>query len=170
VSRGWLQRHYGGWLDEWHYRSARRALLVEPLIGPSDALPIDYKVYVFGGRAVMVQMHEDRGIDHRWSQFDREWRQVSTQPGGAPAPASLQAMLAAAERLASGHDFLRVDFFEVEGRPLFAEFCLYPGSGLDPFDPPQLDDWLGAQWSAQHPERQFVARQGRGGTRHSART
>jgi hypothetical protein len=77
-------------------------------------------------------------------------------------------MLAAAERLASGHDFLRVDFFEVNGQPLFGEFCLYPGSGLDPFDPPQLDDWLGAQWSAERQQRQFPATGAPSGPRRTA--
>ena len=168
VSPGWIERCYGGWLDEWHYRGAHRSILIEPLIGAGDALPIDYKIYVFGGRAVMVQMHEGRGVDHRWSQFDREWRRLSARRGEASAPRSLDAMLAAAERLASGHDFLRVDFFEVNGQPLFGEFCLYPGSGLDPFDPPQLDDWLGAQWSAERQQRQFPATGALSGPRRTA--
>ena len=60
-------------------------------------------------------------------------------------------MLEAAERLAGNHDFLRVDFYEIDGRPLFGEFCLFPGSGLDPFDPMSIDERLGALWAAQHP-------------------
>ena len=145
----WLRRAYGGWLDEWHYRAARRSLIVELYVGGPDALPLDYKVYVFGGRAVMIQLHEGRGQTHRWSQFDLNWRPLSTAASAAPAPASLPAMVAAAERLGKQNDFLRVDFYEIDGRPLFGEFCLYPGSGLDPFDPVELDQWLGAQWSAQ---------------------
>ncbi len=153
----WIKRFYGGWLDEWHYRAARRSILVEPFIGALDSLPIDYKVYVFGGRAAMVQMHEGRGADHRWSQYDRAWALLSTRVGSAPAPASLGAMLAAAERLGHGHDFLRVDFYEIDAQPLFGEFCLYPGSGLDRFDPPSLDEWLGAQWSVERQERRFIS-------------
>lgn len=145
----WLRRAYGGWLDEWHYRLARRLLVVEPFIS-GDNLPLDYKIYVFGGRASMVQLHECRGTVHRWSQYDCHWRALSTEASPAPPPASLLAMIAAAERLGDGHDFVRVDFYEVDGRALFGEFCLFPGSGLDPFDPPSIDDWLGAQWSAQY--------------------
>lgn len=157
IAPRWLRSSYGKWLDEWHYRAARRSILVEPFVGTKDALPIDYKVYVFGGRAVMVQMHEGRGERHRWSQYDCSWTQLSTASGTGPAPASLNTMLAAAEALGADHDFLRIDFYQVDGRPLFGEYCLSPGSGLDPFDPPVLDDWLGAQWSAQHPGRQFSA-------------
>lgn len=145
----WLNRAYGGWLDEWHYRQARRSILVEPFIGARETLPVDYKIYVFGGRAAMVQVHEGRGARHRWSQYDRCWRPLSRGAFATAAPLSLAVMLAAAERLGVGHDFVRVDFYEIDGAPLFGEFCLYPGSGLDRFDPPSLDHWLGAQWSAE---------------------
>ena len=144
----WLRQVYGRWLDEWHYRGARRMILVEPFIGELAQQPIDYKIYVFGGRAAMVQVHEGRGDRHQWSQYDRHWARLSSDGRIVAAPRSLSRMLAAAERLAQGQDFLRVDFYDVDGVPLFGEFCLYPGSGLDRFDPPGLDDWLGAQWSA----------------------
>lgn len=154
IAPRWLQRAYGQWLDEWHYRSARRLLLIEPFVGPDERLPLDYKFYVFGGRAELVQVHLDRGGSrHRWMQFDRQWRRLSA-PDGTPdpaPPATLTQMLAGAERLAAEHDFLRVDFYEIGGRMLFGEFCLFPGSGLDPFDPPSLDHHLGAWWSDPAP-------------------
>jgi hypothetical protein len=55
-------------------------------------------------------------------------------------------MLAAAEHLARNTDFLRVDFYELAGQPVFGEFCLYPGSGLDPFPAPWIDFELGKLW------------------------
>ncbi|WP_294006188.1 ATP-grasp fold amidoligase family protein [Sphingomonas sp.] len=148
-SPGWLKRTYGEWLDEWHYRAAFRTLLVEPFVGgPGGELPLDYKVYVFGGRAEVVQLHEGRGGRHRWTQFDRDWRPLSVDPIAAPPTACLDQMLAAAELLAGNADFLRVDFYCVEDRLLFGEFCLYPGSGLDPFRPDSLDLMLGEKWTA----------------------
>ena len=111
----WLAGRYGAALGEWHYSAAEPALLVEPFLGDGDTLPLDYKIYVFGGRAVVVQLHEDRAGHHRWTQFDRNWRPLSKVASGRPAPASLDAMLEAAERLGAGYDFLRVDFFEIDG-------------------------------------------------------
>lgn len=149
VAPGWLTHAYGGWLDEWHYRAARRVLLVEPFVGDPAVLPLDYKIYVFHGTAQLVQVHVDRGTpDHRWVQYDRQWKRQSRADGqGEPAPPStLDAMITAAERLAGDQDFLRVDFYEIDGRLLFGEFCLFPGSGLDPFDPVDLDLRLGALW------------------------
>ena len=142
----WLARAYGGLLDEWHYGAARRLLLIEPYIGGA-ALPLDYKVYVFGGRAEVVQLHVGRGVRHRWSQYDREWAPLSADPIAAPPPSLLAAMLAAAEAVAGDTDFLRVDFYFERDRLWFGECCLYPGSGLDPFQPDALDLALGDCWA-----------------------
>lgn len=147
LGRRWTSKPYGFWLDEWAYRDTPRGLLAEPLIG-GDALPLDYKVYVFGGRATHVQLHLDRAGDHRWILHDRDWRPLVPSSEVPPPPRSLAAMLEAAEALAAGEDFLRVDFYEVAGRPLFGEFCLYPGSGLDPFAADWIDFELGALWHA----------------------
>ena len=151
IAPRWLRSCYGHWLDEWHYRAARRDLIVEPFLGDGGKLPIDYKIYVFGGRAEMVQVHHDRQTNHRWSQWSCDWRPLSRTARGVEPPRSLAEMLAAAERLAGTQDFLRVDFYEIGGQPLFGEFCLFPGSGLDPFDPVTIDQRLGALWAAQHP-------------------
>lgn len=143
----WLARCYGAMLDEWHYGAARRLLLVEPFVGGAD-LPRDYKVYVMGGRAEVIQLHVGRGRRHRWTQFDRDWRSLSNDPIEAAAPSCLAELLAAAEAMAGTQDFLRVDFYCEDGRLWFGEFCLYPGSGLDPFQPDALDLALGERWSA----------------------
>ncbi len=151
VAPAWLGSAYGQWLDEWHYRSARRLLLVEPYIG-GGLLPLDYKIYVFGGRAAVVQVHVGRGQGgkhrHRWSQFGRDWTPLSDDPIPVPAPERLAEMLAAAEAMAGAEDFLRVDFYCEGGALKFGECCLYPGSGLDPFTPDRLDLALGERWSA----------------------
>lgn len=146
---GWTARPYGEWLDEWLYRDIPRGLLAEPMIGDGGALPTDYKIYVFGGRATHVQVHLDREHRHRWVLHDRHWRPLARDPSDRPAPpSSLSAMLDAAERLAANLSFARVDFYEDRGRPLFGEFSFYPGSGLDPFEEDWIDFELGSLWRA----------------------
>lgn len=149
ASRRWVSGTYGAMLDEVQYRAARQLILVEPFLGSANGLPDDYKVYVFGGRAAIVQHHVGRGTPtHRWTQFDRMWSRVGGARSEAGPPATLKEMLDAAERIAAGFDFLRVDFYEVDGRLWFGEFSLFPGSGLDPFEPAALDRQLGQLWSA----------------------
>ncbi|HEX8382726.1 MAG TPA: ATP-grasp fold amidoligase family protein [Sphingomonas sp.] len=144
----WMRRPYGLWLDEWLYTRIPLGLLVEAFAGPGPALPVDYKLFAFGGRVEYVQVHLDRAGDHRWIVFDRDWRRVSTRTADAdpPCPASLSSMIAAAESLSTGFDFVRVDLYDLPGGPRFGEMTFYPGSGLDRFDPPALDSEMGARW------------------------
>ena len=148
VAKRWLKQPYGKWLDEWIYAHIPCGLLIEPYLGSTDKLPIDYKIYTFGGTATHVQVHLEREGRHRWILFDRDWRRVSapTPDPDPPAPISLPLMLAAAEKLGRSFDFVRSDFYEVAGRPLFGEMTFYPGSGLDKFHPVSLDADLGKLW------------------------
>ena len=150
ASRKWMQSGYGQWLDEWGYRDVPRGLLIEPFIGAGPALPVDYKLHVFHGRAEGIQVHLDREKRHRWLLFDRSWRQISThRSDSVTAPASLQLMIEGAEALGSLFDYVRVDFYDAGSTPRFGEMTFYPGSGLDPFDPPELDLRMGRYWLAQ---------------------
>jgi len=147
-ANAWVRKLYGYWLDEWLYEAIPREILVEPFIGDGPGLPVDYKFYVFGGRVEYVQVHLDRASDHRWIVFDRAWRRVSATSSDADPrqPENLKRMVVAAEQLGNGFDFVRVDLYEVRGRPWFGEMTFYPGSGLDPFDPVSLDRTMGAHW------------------------
>lgn len=147
IAPAWLRSPYGKWLDEWHYGRARRTIVVEPFIGPAVGLPVDYKVFVFGGIARFIQVHVGRGKDHRWVQFDHHWRRVSEGTDDLVAPLTLDEMLRAAEKMAGCRDHLRVDFYEVDGRLWFGETCLFPGSGLDRFAPVSLDKTFGDFWT-----------------------
>lgn len=148
-SRRWMARDYGYWLDEWLYPLIPRGLLVEPFIGQGRTLPIDYKFHVFAGRVEFVQVHLDRGGRHRWILFDRNWRRISsatTDSDPAP-PVNLHKMIDAAAEIGRGFDYIRVDLYEVDAKPYFGEMTFYPGSGLDPFDPVELDSVLGGYWT-----------------------
>ena len=151
----WTRHGYGRWLDEWAYAAVPRGVLIEPLLGDGVALPIDYKLFVFGGRVAYVQVHLDRATHHRWIVMDRDWRRASppTRDPDPPPPASLAAMIAGAQALAAGRDFLRVDLYEIAGRPRFGEVTIYPGSGLLPVVPPALDRRMGELWRAARADR-----------------
>lgn len=147
-AQGWLRQSYGKWLDEWLYNHIPKGLLIETYVGEPDKLPLDYKIYTFAGQATHIQVHLDRGRRHRWLLFDRNWKRVSAASADPDPlkPHSLPAMLDAAEALGRGFDFVRNDFYEINGKPLFGEMTFYPGSGLDKFHPLSLDATLGEYW------------------------
>lgn len=153
LSQRWMRQSYGAWLDEWLYGEIERGLLVEPFIGQAETLPIDYKIFVFGGQARFIQVHLGRGEDHRWIVLDPDWNRVSppTDDSDPARPGSIGDMLSAAERLSAGFCFVRADFYEIMGKPRFGELTFYPGSGLERVEPPRLDLLMGLLWSAALP-------------------
>ena len=134
---------------EWAYSQAAPGFLAERLLG-EPPLP-DYKVFVFHGHAVFLDVHHGRGSAAKTrGTWSRDWRPVrpvyrDAQVLHEPAPARLGALLAAAERIAAGFDFLRVDFYLVDGRVWFGETTPYPGAGRILTDA-AFDAWLGDLW------------------------
>jgi hypothetical protein len=152
VAGGWTRRPYGVWLDEWLYRQIPRGFLAEAFAGPGPGVPIDYKLFVFGGRVEYISVHLQRDLNgrgHRQVVLDRDWTRVcASHEGPDPArPLALQTMIAGAERLGAPFDFVRVDLYDLPDRPCFGEVTFYPGSGLDPIAD-DLDLAMGAHWLA----------------------
>ena len=58
-------------------------------------------------------------------------------------PNNLKEMIALAERLSKNDPFLRVDFYNVNGRILFGELTFYPTSGLGKWTTEESDMKIG---------------------------
>jgi hypothetical protein len=148
----WLGKYFGISAGEWHYAAIRPQILIEPFVGELSQLPIDYKLWVFHGRVEFVQIDTDRETDHKRAFYDREWRRLPFELGypletrDVPRPASLSEMIRGAEALAEDLPFVRVDFYEINGCPLFGEMTFFPGSGWERFSPPEWDAKIGALW------------------------
>jgi hypothetical protein len=148
----WLEKRYGLSAGERHYAAIRPQILVEPYIGALERLPIDYKLWVFHGRTRFVQVDTDRQNAHKRTFYDLQWRrlpfalQYPPETRDAPCPASLPEMIRAAETIVEDLPFVRVDFYEIDGRPLFGEMTFFPASGWQRFSPPEWDAKIGALW------------------------
>ncbi|MGO9947118.1 MAG: ATP-grasp fold amidoligase family protein [Steroidobacteraceae bacterium] len=150
----WQSRRYGAEWGEWLSGAIRPALLVEPFIGELCELPVDYKLWTFGGKVRMVQAATDRYSELKCTMFDTNWDRLPVKiaaypsdPRPIPKPLSLNQMIEAAEILAEDLPFVRIDFYEVGNVPKFGEMTFYPGAGIDGFDPLEWDFKLGKLWS-----------------------
>ena len=72
-------------------------------------------------------------IDHGYPRVNPEYSK----------PQSFDKMKELAEILSKGIPFVRVDFFEIKGKPYFAEFTFYDWGGLKPFKNKEWDIKLG---------------------------
>jgi hypothetical protein len=154
LARDWLAVDYGRYGLEWQYHGVLRAVVFEELLDHRGGVPDDVKLFCFDGRVVYVQIDGDRFVNHGQSLFDRDWNRLAVQvkdyapPAQEPArPALLDAMIAEAERLSAGIDFVRVDLFDLGERFLVGELTGTPQGGYGTFQPAWWDAEFGTHWT-----------------------
>lgn len=151
MTEGWLHDFLGRELGEWAYSAARQMLFIEEAVRDRDAHPLDYRVYTFGGRVGCIQVddtfssHTRRFYTPMWEPLDVRQRVALAEP--IDAPAGLHTMIGWAKEFGKRFDFMRVDFYDVDGRVLLGELTPYPCGGLVPFEPTSFDAELGRGWS-----------------------
>ena len=123
---------------EWPYKHVARKVFAEKYLG--DNLT-DYKFYCFDGDADCVLVCTDRQKGRiKYYFLDQNWHLLpynsdsKNAPEGfsLPRPEGTDKLFDLAAQLSKGFPFVRVDFFDVDGSIYFAEYTLYPASGLDP--------------------------------------
>lgn len=117
-------------------------ILVEEFIQDYDdrfLIPRDFKVYVAGGQAHIIQVIDRNGPKKAWSHsfYDRNWNEIQdrvqeTYARGSriSAPERLSELISLSERMAKEINcFMRLDFFISPDRVVFGEFTSYPFAG-----------------------------------------
>jgi hypothetical protein len=150
----WLRRNYAEETLEVVYRDIEPRIIVEEFIDDgSGAAPNDYKLFVFDGTVEVIQVDTDRFTDHRRALYTPGWKRLDvtlaypTIEADVPAPIHLTEMIAAAETLGRGWDFVRADFYDTARRIYFGELTMTPGGGHDRFHPIEFDCYLGGLWN-----------------------
>ena len=83
--------------------------------------------------------------------FDRNWKKMPferhypSDKKEIPCPAKYEQMIELAEKLSRNIIFVRVDFYEIEGKIYFGELTFSPGGGFEEFRPLEWDKKLG-EW------------------------
>ncbi len=151
TTRAWLDRNYYWAAREPQYYGIEPAVLVEPYLqdGYTDG-PLDYRFFCFGGEPALIQVSDHRHAVHLF--FDCDWTPVEVSCREATAfypvarPTALPQMIEVASALSAEFDFVRVDLYDVHGRPLVGELTFTPNAGTRPFRQPWMEDELGRRW------------------------
>lgn len=148
-----LKRNYFYHAREWPYKNIKPRIVCEKLIvdESSDDLK-DYKFMCFNGRVkcifVCSNRNSPKGLNADF--YDTQWKHMPFERyyknSGViiPKPQNFQQMFEISEFLSSNETFLRVDFYEVNGKVYLGELTLFPGSGFEPFTPESYDYLLGS--------------------------
>jgi hypothetical protein len=149
-----LDTPFGGIMNEVHYASIPRRIIAEQYLSDSTyGIPLDYKFWMFHGKCHYVRVHVGRFTHHMARVFNAHWEpqpfNINNHPVGPiiDRPSNLDEMVAVAERLSDGYDFVRVDLYSIDGRKIvFGEMTFAPDAGWAPFCPREYDFRLGALW------------------------
>lgn len=136
-----IYQNYG----EWPYKNVKKKIFAEQYLG--DDLT-DYKFYCYNGNVDAVLLCIDRQIGSpKFYFFDREWNlkrynqrgKDAPQDFTLPKPANIDKMFALASELSKGIPFVRVDFYNIDGKIYFGEMTFFPASGYDRKRLPESD-------------------------------
>ncbi|OBR89889.1 hypothetical protein CLRAG_38660 [Clostridium ragsdalei P11] len=139
---------------EWAYKDVKPRIIAEKYMEQSSNNELnDFKLMCFHGKVkcsfVCTNRHSGEGLNVTF--YDTDWRVMPFErhyPRSKVAldkPASYKDMVAFAEKLSQDIPFVRVDFYEVKGKPYFGELTFYPGNGFEEFTPSEYDQKLG-EW------------------------
>ena len=144
-----LKQKFGRTMGEPHYDRIKPCIIAEKLLDntkqqmESTSL-VDYKVWTFHGKPAYIwACHNRTKQSCEVGVYDLDWQMhpeysrttshyiLSAKP--IPRPQSLERMLHVASVLSKDFPELRVDFYEVDGKPYFGELTFTSAAGLNSF-------------------------------------
>ena len=142
----WMASNYGfnqGF--ELHYGMITPQIICEKYMGESLN---DYKFFCFNGKPEFIWVDVGRYTNHCRNTYDLEWNELPFiidrfKRVSVDRPQNLDLMTKLAGELSSGFSFVRVDFYEIDGRVYFGEMTFTSSSGRDKFYPNKYDLIIG---------------------------
>ena len=131
------------------YKSVKSKIIAEEYLDIASN-PIEYKLFCFNGKVDFAIIDLDYfGKDPKRAFCDRNWNEVPFKFGKMPKvslpkePRNFRKMLELADLLATPFPFVRIDFYDVNGKIYFGELTFYSGDGVSHIRPVEWDEKLG---------------------------
>ncbi|MBG9529109.1 glycosyl transferase [Bacillus thuringiensis] len=149
----WLQREYYWLHREWPYKNVKPKIVCEKYMVDESGVDLkDYKFMSFNGevRCSFVGLNRQSETGLNIDFYDLEWKLMPFErhyPNSGiklEKPQNYKKMIEFAELLSRELPFVRVDFYEINGKVYFGELTFYPGSGFEEFTPESYDELLGS--------------------------
>jgi hypothetical protein len=146
-----MKRNYYPFLREWVYKDIKPKIIVDKFIDDGSGKElVDCKFMCFNGVPKLVYLtNKSSNIFENF--YDMNFKVVGINhgfPRNVPEftkPKNFELMKSLAEKLAEGIPFVRIDFFNVDGKVYFGECTFYDWGGMRPFVDRKWDYTLG-EW------------------------
>ena len=150
--RFWLTRNYY-WVErEKQYKNIVPRIIIEKLLITKDGkIPFDFKLNCINGKVKFIYVSVDREGDNKRNIYDSNWnplhfawagknKDISNLRGTEiPAPINLDKMISIAEQIAKEFYYVRIDFYDLDGKIYFGEITQHHGGGFDCIRPFEWD-------------------------------
>lgn len=139
VMRQWLKQKIDWMGREWHYGEMKPRIICEKYLEDESGELRDYKFHCFGGVPRYVNVCIGRFTKHKqFLCFDRNWNLLPftndalnlSNDFNLERPKNIDRMFELASELSKGFPYVRVDFYNVNGKIYFGEFTFFDFSGF----------------------------------------
>ncbi len=131
------------------YKNVKPKIIAEEYLDIAHNF-LEYKIFCFNGKADFALIEIDYFGKHpKRAFYDRNYQQTDFKIGKMPKvplaekPANFDKMIALADKLAKPFPFVRVDFYDINGKIYFGELTFYSGGGFSHISPVEWDRKLG---------------------------
>lgn len=137
---------------EWAYKNIRPRIICEQLLRCRNGkIPNDYKLFYINGVFQFVYLSYARETINDRCTFDKDWRRLpfvwvekevykeGINTSIVECPKSFDDMIKYGEEIAKHFKFVRVDFYDVDGKMYFGEITPFHSAGFAQFFPEEYD-------------------------------
>ena len=147
--RLWMNCNHYYASQEWQYKNIKPCLIIEKLLTDKEGrIPVDYKLHYINGELQFIYCVIDREGDNYRAMFSPEWKLLPFQWVSVnnhsvirtdliePRPKNLDKMIEYGNIIAKKFKYyVRVDYYECDGKMYFGEITMHHGSGMNKFFP-----------------------------------
>ena len=127
------------------YEGLKPRIIIEEYMPIREGKALEYKMFCFHGEVKFCLVECDYfGIRPKRAFYDKDFNEMPFKIGTMPKttlpekPATYDKMVSLAEELSKPFPFVRVDFYDINGKIYIGEFTFTSGGGFSIFTP---DEW-----------------------------
>ena len=148
----WLKRNYYFIHREWSYKYIKPRIIAEKYMETNEQKElIDYKFFCFNGNPKVILVCSERFSSDNMCEtwFDENWNFLDIIESNhrvnkkIKKPINFSQMMEFSKKLSRDIPFIRVDFYEINGKIYFGELTFFPAAGFEKFEPEEWDKKLG---------------------------
>ncbi|GGW53107.1 teichuronopeptide biosynthesis TupA-like protein [Winogradskyella epiphytica] len=140
IFKQWMKLNLYVFGREWNYKNLKPKILIEKFI---DEHPLnDYKFICYNGKPKTIQVNSVKDNIKYMDFYDLDWNRLGIMYDSyvqadhfVPKPDQYNEMLQIAEELSQEFPYVRVDFYNYNGKILLGELTFFPVGGIKPIVP-----------------------------------